>query len=102
MGKKSLENIEKMISKSRRIFWNGPVGLFENEAFASGTKFILDCLCKATAEGSITILGGGDSAFAARKFHCEDKISHISTGGGASLELIQGYELPGISALNDS
>lgn len=88
-----------MIQESNLVFWNGPVGMFEIEQFAFGTRTLLAELAKVTKNGAITILGGGDSAAAAHKMGFNDKLSHISTGGGASLEFIQGVKLPGIVAL---
>jgi phosphoglycerate kinase len=91
-----------IISKAKTIFWNGPMGVFENPDFQGGTKAVCEACAKATENGAFTVIGGGDSAAAAKKFGYADKFSHVSTGGGASLELIQ-YDgkLPGIDVIED-
>uniref|UniRef100_A0A914UWS1 Phosphoglycerate kinase n=1 Tax=Plectus sambesii TaxID=2011161 RepID=A0A914UWS1_9BILA len=81
-------------------FWNGPAGVFEFPNFAKGTKGLMDAVVEATKKGAITIIGGGDTATACKKWDTEDKVSHVSTGGGASLELLEGKELPGVDALS--
>ncbi|KAF6036537.1 Pgk [Bugula neritina] len=91
----------EIISRAKLIVWNGPVGVFEWANFASGTKTMMDDVVAATMKGVTTIIGGGDTATAAAKWNTEDKVSHVSTGGGASLELLEGKELPGVSALSD-
>jgi phosphoglycerate kinase len=91
-----------IIAKAKTIFWNGPMGVFENPDFQSGTKAICEACAKATEHGAFTVIGGGDSAAAAKKFGFADKFSHVSTGGGASLELIQfDGKLPGIDVIED-
>jgi len=101
VGPKSSAAFEKVILSAKTIVWNGPPGVFEFDNFADGTKAMLDAVVKATQQGAMSIVGGGDTATVAKKFGAEDKISHISTGGGASLELLEGKELPGVVALSD-
>mmetsp|Transcript_95851 Transcript_95851/g.165225 ORF Transcript_95851/g.165225 Transcript_95851/m.165225 type:complete len:121 (-) Transcript_95851:968-1330(-) len=90
------------VLRAKTIVWNGPAGVFEFEAFAKGTKAIMDAVVEATEKGCVTIIGGGDTATAAKNFGTEDKVSHVSTGGGASLELLEGKVLPGVDALTDA
>ena len=87
---------------SKTIIWNGPMGVFEMAAFETGTKSMMDKVVEATKAGVITVIGGGDTATACKKYGTEDKVTHVSTGGGASLELLEGKELPGIAALSDA
>ena len=91
----------EVISRAACVIWNGPAGVFEFDAFASGTKALMDEVVKATERGATTIIGGGDTATCAKKFNTVDKVSHVSTGGGASLELLEGKDLPGVAALSD-
>ncbi|KFY47451.1 hypothetical protein V496_10651 [Pseudogymnoascus sp. VKM F-4515 (FW-2607)] len=100
-GPKSIELINQTINEAKTVLWNGPPGVFEFEAFANGTKKILDCAVAAAQGGKTVIIGGGDTATVAAKYGVEDKLSHVSTGGGASLELLEGKELPGVSALSN-
>ena len=98
IGPKTVEKYSEVIKNSRLVVWNGPMGVFEIEPFSKGTRGVAEAC--ATTEG-YTIIGGGDSAAAAEKFHLADKMDHISTGGGASLEFMEGKALPGVVALND-
>ena len=99
IGPKTIELYTKELSKAKTIVWNGPMGVFEFENYAKGTKGILEAL--ANNKEAITIIGGGDSASAAINFGYEDKFSHISTGGGASLEYLEGKALPGVECLSN-
>lgn len=101
-GPKSRELFGEAVSRAKTIVWNGPVGVFEFEAFAVGTKFLAEKVAEVTARGATTIIGGGDTATAAENFGVAEKVSHMSTGGGASLELLEGKVLPGVSALSDA
>ncbi|WP_210365303.1 phosphoglycerate kinase [Bacillus sp. REN3] len=99
IGPKTAELYRDVIQKSKLVIWNGPMGVFEFDKFAGGTKAVAEAL--AEAEGTYSVIGGGDSAAAVEKFNLADKMSHISTGGGASLEFMEGKALPGVVALND-
>jgi phosphoglycerate kinase len=99
-GPKSIELFKSTINDAKTILWNGPPGVFEFDAFATGTKATLDAAVDAAQNGKIVIIGGGDTATVAAKYKVEDKLSHVSTGGGASLELLEGKELPGVTALS--
>ncbi|KAF5098573.1 hypothetical protein DV451_003307 [Geotrichum candidum] len=101
VGEKSVELFKAAIAKSKTILWNGPPGVFELDAFANGTKKTLDAVVDAVANGATAIIGGGDTATVAKKFGAEDKLSHVSTGGGASLELLEGKVLPGVASLSE-
>lgn len=98
IGPKTAALYADVIKNSKLIIWNGPMGVFEMEAFANGTKGVADAMAETAG---YTIIGGGDSAAAVEKFHVAEKMDHISTGGGASLEFMEGKDLPGVSALND-
>ncbi|KAL2107716.1 hypothetical protein VUR80DRAFT_4851 [Thermomyces stellatus] len=99
-AEKSVELYKQAIDEAQTILWNGPAGVFEFEKFAGGTKATLDAVVEGCAKGKIVIIGGGDTATVAAKYGVEDKLSHVSTGGGASLELLEGKELPGVVALS--
>lgn len=101
-GPKTQEDMRQVIMRAKTIVWNGPVGVFEFKKFANGTKSAMEAVVDATSAGSITIIGGGDTATAAVKFGAESKVSHVSTGGGASLELLEGKDLPGVVNLSSS
>lgn len=100
-GPKSRELFAKVIASAKTIVWNGPCGVFEFDIFAEGTKAMAEAVAEATAAGAITIVGGGDTATAAKKFGVIDRVTHASTGGGASLELLEGKVLPGVSSLDE-
>ena len=99
VGPKTVEEYKKAIGEAKSIVWNGPVGVFEFDAFAKGTEAVAHLVAEATGRGAMTVVGGGDSVAAVNKFHLADKMSHVSTGGGASLELLEGKTLPGIAIL---
>ena len=100
-GPASREIFAEVIGRAKTIIWNGPPGVFEFDAFAGGTKSMAEAIAKATEGGAISVVGGGDTATAAKKFGVIDKVTHASTGGGASLELMEGKALPGVAALNE-
>ena len=100
VGEESIKLFKQTINEAQTILWNGPPGVFEMDNFAKGTKDTLDAAVDAAQSGKIVIIGGGDTATVAAKYGVEDKLSHVSTGGGASLELLEGKDLPGVSALS--
>ncbi|ROW05340.1 hypothetical protein VSDG_00529 [Cytospora chrysosperma] len=99
-GEESIKLYKQAIDEAKTILWNGPAGVFEFEKFATGTKATLDAAVAGCEAGKIVIIGGGDTATVAAKYGVEHKLSHVSTGGGASLELLEGKELPGVTALS--
>ena len=100
IGPKTRDLFTEEILKAHTIVWNGPMGVFEMENFAAGTYAIAEALAQATDKGATTIVGGGDSVAAINKMHFTKRISHVSTGGGASLEYLEGKTLPGIAVLD--
>jgi len=100
-GPKSIGLYRAAILASKTIIWNGPAGVFEFDKFAKGTKAMAEAIAEATAKGAITVVGGGDTATAAKKFGVAKKVTHCSTGGGASLEFLEGKVLPGVAFLEN-
>ncbi|MGK0295695.1 MAG: phosphoglycerate kinase [Ulvibacter sp.] len=100
-GPKSLANFEKVIMECKTILWNGPLGVFEMESFANGTIALGKYIAASTENGAFSLVGGGDSVAAVKQFGLEDKMSYVSTGGGAMLEMLEGKVLPGIAAILD-
>jgi phosphoglycerate kinase len=101
-GPKTRAAMKDVVLRAKTVVWNGPLGVFEFPAFENGTHSVMDAAVEATAAGCITIIGGGDTATAAVQFGAADKVSHVSTGGGASLELLEGKVLPGVAALSEA
>ena len=101
IGSKSIETFRSVLENARTVIWNGPMGVFEIDETARGTYAIAELLAQVTAKGATTVIGGGDSASAVNKAGVAAKVSHVSTGGGASLEFIEGKTLPGVAALTD-
>ncbi|MES2437651.1 MAG: phosphoglycerate kinase [Verrucomicrobiota bacterium] len=101
-GPESIKLYQAAILASKTIVWNGPAGVFEFEKFAGATKAMADAIAESTANGAVTVVGGGDTATAAKKFGVDTKVTHCSTGGGASLEFLEGKVLPGVAALTDA
>jgi len=101
IGSKSIDKFRSVLSEARTVVWNGPMGVFEIAETAKGTYAIAELLADVTAGGATTVIGGGDSAAAIEKAGVADKVSHVSTGGGASLEFMEGKTLPGVAALTD-
>ena len=101
IGPKTIEAFGEVIGKARTIVWNGPMGVFERPDYAAGTKAIAEAAAKATSAGAVSVIGGGDSAAAVEDMGLEDKMTHISTGGGASLEYLEGRAMPPIEILDE-
>lgn len=102
IGNETIKLFSNEILRSNTIVWNGPMGVFEMDNFAKGTFSVAQVLAEATSKGAVTVIGGGDSAAAITKAGLDDKVSHVSTGGGASLEFLEGKTLPGVDALSDA
>lgn len=101
IGEMTIEEFKAIVVSSKTVVWNGPMGVFEFDNYAGGTNAIAEALVEATSNGAVTVIGGGDSAAAIKKAGLDDKVSHVSTGGGASLEFLEGKILPGVEALTD-
>ncbi|MCP4195812.1 MAG: phosphoglycerate kinase, partial [Proteobacteria bacterium] len=101
IGSQSIEKFRSVLKAAKTVVWNGPMGVFEIEQTSKGTYAVANILAEATARGAITVIGGGDSASAVNQAGVADKVSHVSTGGGASLEFLEGKVLPGVAALTD-
>lgn len=102
IGPESMKTFAEAIKNSKTILWNGPAGVFEMENFMAGSKAVAEAICEATANGAFSLIGGGDSVACINKFGMADKVSYVSTGGGALLEAIEGKVLPGIAAIADA
>src|SRR5688572_20850374 len=102
IGPNACDQFSNIIKRSKTILWNGPMGVFEMEKFRHGTKVIAKAVVEATGSGAFSLVGGGDSVAAVNQFGCANKISYVSTGGGAMLEYFEGKELPGIAAINSA
>ena len=99
IGPESIKIFSNVIQNSKTIIWNGPMGVFEIELFSEGTRQIALSVAKATSEGAYSLVGGGDSVAAIKKFNLESSVSYISTGGGAMIEYLEGKKLPAIEAM---
>jgi phosphoglycerate kinase len=101
IGSYACEQFANIIHKSKTILWNGPMGVFEFEKFQHGTKEVAKAIAEATQNGAYSLVGGGDSVAAVNQFGYSDKVSYVSTGGGALLEFFEGKSLPGIAAISE-
>ena len=101
VGKQTAEDCSRIIEESKLILWNGPMGVFEMDNFQAGTVAVANAIVEATAKGAFSLIGGGDSVAAINKFNMADKVSYVSTGGGAMLEYLEGKVLPGINAIKE-
>ncbi|MFM2091339.1 MAG: hypothetical protein RLZZ127_1828, partial [Planctomycetota bacterium] len=102
VGPETAKQFVEVVQRSKTLVWNGPAGVFEFEKFQAGTKALAAAVAAATKAGTVTVIGGGDTATAAEKFGVADQVTHCSTGGGASLELLEGKVLPGVAALDEA
>jgi len=100
-GPETIKLNNEAINEAKTIIWNGPMGVFEMKPFEAGTKCMMDEIVKVTQGGTVTVIGGGDTATACKNYDTEDKVTHCSTGGGASLELLEGKVLPGVDTLTN-
>jgi phosphoglycerate kinase len=101
VGPRTAARFAEIVTGAKTVLWNGPMGVFETPPFDHGTLAVARAMAEATANGAVTIIGGGDSAAAVAQAGLTDRITHVSTGGGASLEFLEGKELPGVAALDD-